>query len=47
MVCAIRCCVSACVYVCVPFVIDGVLLNGSLLGCVFVVRVCAGACVLF
>ena len=30
-----------------PFVIDGVMLNGSFLGCVFVVRVCAGACVLF
>ena len=37
-----------CVFMCVlPFVIDGVMLNGSFLGCVVVVLVCAGACVLF
>ena len=41
-------CVCVCVYVFVfPFVIDGVTLNGSCLGCVIVVLVCAGVCVLF
>ena len=41
-------CVCVCVYVFVfLFVIDGVTLNGSFLGCVIVVLVCAGVCVLF